>query len=167
MRHSETIGDISLTIIDTIRNQDDDEELIEYFHELSNEVLGSIIVEHEDAFLELMRKYQYSIENVVGGYAFSFAEKVSKHMKDVMNNTTSLEIKSKALVIMLIAAVKLNRFVVMDEFNRILISINDDDLAEYVAEELRTNIEIYKVIYTQVPRKELHRSIAVVWDRCE
>ena len=75
--------------------------------------------------------------------------------------------KSKALVVILIAAVKLNRFAVMNSFNSILTSITDDEFAGYVAEELRSNIEYYERISNQVPRKELHRSIAVVWDRCQ
>lgn len=166
IKRGEPIDDISSTIIDNIIKQEDDEELIEYFHELTNELLRELVKEYKDAFLELLIKYQVAIESVVGGYSFSFAENVDERMKIVIASSESFEMKSKALVVILIAAVKLNRFAVMSSFNNILTSITDDEFASYVAEELRSHIEYYEAISDQVPRKELHKSIAVVWDRC-
>ena len=167
IKRGESINDIPLTIIDNIGKQEVDEELIEYFHELTNELITELVKNYKDTFLELLKKYQSAIENVVGGYPFSFAENVDWRMGIVIDSSESFEMKSKALVVILIAAVKLNRFAVMNSFNSILTSITDDEFAGYVAEELRSNIEYYERISNQVPRKELHRSIAVVWDRCQ
>lgn len=166
IKRDEPIHDISSTIIDNIIKQEDD-ELIEYFHELTNELLREFVKDYQDTFLELLIKYQAAIESVVGGYPFSFAENVNERMNVVIRSSESFGIKSKALVVILIAAVKLNRFAVMNSFNSILTNITDDEFANYVAEELRSNIEYYEKICDQVPRKELHRSIAVVWDRCQ
>lgn len=165
LNRGEAIDDIS-TIVENVVKQEDYEELIEFFHEISDEVLREIVADNNEIFLPLIKKYQYAIEMVLGGYTFSFAEEIEKRMIIIIDNTTSVEIKSKALTIILIAAVKLNRFSVMDSFNNVLTSITEDIFAEYVAEELRSNISFYEKIFNQVPRKELHKFIAVVWDRC-
>ncbi|WP_214802399.1 serine/threonine-protein kinase [Exiguobacterium sp. ERU656] len=165
-KQKESIEEFAITIVDYVKKQEDFKEVIEMFHEINEEVLENIVINHESIFLDLLKKYHRAIEREIENFPFIFAEEVDKRMNILIKQTTSVEIKSKALTIILIAAVDLNRFSVMDSFNSILTKVNDEVLAEYIAEELRTNINYYKKIYDQIPRRELHPAIAVVWDRC-
>src|SRR5699024_12144035 len=99
-------------------------------------------------------KYKKAIDEKVDEYPFPFAENVAEKMEIIFRNATSLYVKKNALLSILIAGNRLNRWAAMGDFDRLLQAVNDDTVAHAVADGLREEMYDYKKRYDRIPKKE-------------
>ncbi|WP_252502740.1 serine/threonine-protein kinase [Sporosarcina sp. Marseille-Q4943] len=154
-------------LIQLIYSTDDMEDYITLFHRLPNRILQIYASNMATELEPIMEKYKRAIDEKVGNYAFTFAENVAGKMEIIFKNTSSPDVKKNALLSILIAGNRLNRWAAMGDFDRLLQIIDDDTVAYAVADGLREEIYDYKRLYDRIPKKELHPAIQVVWEACE
>src|SRR5699024_2975547 len=155
------------SIIQLIYSVDDMDDYITLFHELPNRILQIYASNMATELEPVMEKYKKAIDEKVDEYPFPFAENVAEKMEIIFRNATSLYVKKNALLSILIAGNRLNRWAAMGDFDRLLQTVNDDTVAHAVADGLREEMYDYKKRYDRIPKKELHPAVQVVWEACE
>src|SRR4051794_36293986 len=138
------------------------QEIIGLFDRLPREILPVLADEFAGELYPLLDAYARAIQSRVGGFSFAYADTVARRMKTVFVHTPSGDVKSKALQIILIAAVELNRFAAMNVFNSLLTTVKDLDLAIAIAEMLRAHSRYYQKVAEQIPPTRLHPAIREV-----
>ncbi|MFD1779060.1 serine/threonine-protein kinase [Fredinandcohnia salidurans] len=154
-------------LLQLIYSNDDMEEYISLFHSLPNRILQIYSSNMPTEFEAILEKYKRAIDEKIGEYPFSFAESVADKMEIVFKNTSSPNIKKIAIVSVLMAGQRLNRWAAMGVFDRLLQTIREEVDAYAVADGLREEMYDYKRLYDRIPKKELHPAIQVVWDICD
>lgn len=154
-------------IFQIIYGTEDEDEYIDLFHEIPLMIIEVYSSNMTTEFEPIIEKYKKIIDKKVGGYPFSFAESISLRMEVVFKNTSSLDLKKNAILCILMAAHRLNRWTAMGYFDKLLQSIEDDHVAYAVADGLKEEIFDYKGLYQRVSKKELHPAIQIVWEQCE
>jgi eukaryotic-like serine/threonine-protein kinase len=154
-------------LLQLIYSTEDNEEYIGLLHRIPNRILQMYSSNMFTEFEPIIEKYKKAIDKEVGGYPFSFAETVSDKMEIIFKNANSSEVKKNALLSILLAGRRLNRWSAMGDFDRLLQTINNDSDAYAVADGLREEIYDYQRMYDRIPKKELHPAIQVVWELCE
>lgn len=153
-----------LNLVYATENKDD---YIDMFHEIPLRILQVYAGQMATEFQPVMEKYCDNVQSQIGGYPFHKADIVSRSMKVVFSSTEEPEIKRFAVLSVLSAAVDLNRYASMDDFDTMISSIKEDRVAFAVADGLRDNINLYRYLNSRIPKKELHPAIQVVWELCE
>ncbi|ETT50176.1 serine/threonine-protein kinase [Paenibacillus sp. FSL H7-689] len=159
--------DNALKLLQLIYSVDDQDDCIDLFHKLPEPLLPVYASQLTSEFEPIINKYTLAIQKEVSGYPYSFADAVARKMRFVFKDATSPEIKSYAVLSVLAAAVRLNRFDAMGDFDQMIKSISEDSDAYAVAAGLRDEIEEYIRLYDRVPKKELHPALQVVWEACQ
>jgi eukaryotic-like serine/threonine-protein kinase len=154
-------------LIQLIHGIDDNDDFIEFFHEVPDSLLLVWSTDLVVDFEPLIEKYFKIVEESSKEYNFSFAEKVANKMRVVIVNSTNSEVKKFSILSILVSAIILNRYAAMDEFDTRLRNIKSDSDAFAIADGLRENISYYLNIYSRIPKKELHPAIRLVWEQCE
>lgn len=154
-------------LLQIMYSTEDEEDFIEQFHRIPLRILqiysSNLVIDFEP----VMDKYKGAIDSVIGGYPFAFAEGVANRMRTIFANSSSPDIKKNALLSILMAGNRLNRWAAMGDFDDLLKNISDDVIAYSVADGLREQLYDYKRLYNRIPKKELHPAIQVVWELCE
>ncbi len=156
---SENLREILATLQHVDLKRDGPGMVIACFDRLPTEVLPVLAGELPADLALPLRTYAEAIEARVASYPFAYADTVARRMRSIFVHGRTTDLKTTALRINLVAAVALNRFAAMDAFNRLLVSIHDDDLAMAVAELLRREIRLYEKVAEQVPPGRLHPAI--------
>ncbi|SDO02724.1 Serine/threonine protein kinase [Psychrobacillus sp. OK028] len=156
-----------LRLLQLLFSIDNHDEYIKLFHRIPNRILQAYASIMVSEFEPVLEKYKVAIDEVVGSYTFEFAEKVAQKMEIIFQNTNSPEIKTDALICVLMAGRRLNRWVAMGTFDRLLKTVNEETVAYSVAEGLRDNMYDYKRLYDRIPKSELHPAIQLVWEACK
>jgi serine/threonine protein kinase len=136
--------------------------IIEFFDRLPHAILPVLAGEFAGEFLPPLRAYARALRSRVAGLNFAYADTVARRMRSVFVHGRSLELKTTALEITLIAAVELNRFAAMNVFNSLLTSVKDAELAIAIVEMLRTEARYYHKVAEHVPPGRLHPAIREV-----
>ena len=142
-----------------------DDIFLNMFDRVPEKILSIYAKDYPDKLLPLIEKHAQIISKCVIGRSFDYAETVAQKMNLVYQSTTNNNLKACAIKSVLIAAVDLNRFRAMNVFNKLLISIQDNDEAFIIADMLKHNINRYKRIYTQISKDQLHYHIQQQWDK--
>ena len=145
------VGDVFLSLIDKIPDV----------------IINLYSKEFVDQQLPLIEKYYTVLKDTVRQKDFEYAEYVSKRMQIVYLATADYELKAIALMSILIAAVRLNRYRAMSVFNKILVSVENESEACYIAKKLDENLCDYKTIYSQIGKDQLHFQIQRIWDKAD
>lgn len=154
-------------LIELIFNTEDKDDIIEFFNKIPERLLPIYSTDLATEFEPVLEKYRKAIDSEVREYPFHFAEIVSGKMKLVYNSAQKSELKKDAILSTLFAAVSLNRFAAMGDFDRMLLSIVEDEDAFAIAGALKDEIGMYGRLYDRIPKKELHPAIKIVWEECE
>lgn len=136
----------------------DNDSWLSYFDDIPLEVLGVLSVAVSGNELEqLTRCYREAISAVIRNRSFEYAEEIGRRVEAVaLGQTSSPKAVANVLQALLIAAVRLNRFAAMDQFNALLRQIRDEARAVAVAEMLQVNRDEYQIIQDQIQSIELH-----------
>ncbi|MDC0764942.1 serine/threonine-protein kinase [Brevibacillus sp. AG] len=153
-------------IIQLVYSTEDDDDCIELFHKIPDRLLQVYAANMGAEFEPVLKRYTSAIDNMIGGYAFHHAETVAYRMNIVFRNAILPDLKRLAVISVLFAAVRLNRFSAMGDFDQMLRSIRDDSDAYAVADGLREEISDYMRLCDRIPKKELHPAIQTVWEQC-
>lgn len=154
-------------IIQTVYGAEDADDVIELFNKIPDRLIQVYVNNFAPEFEPVLEKYRKAIEDEAGEYPFSFAETVSRKMLIVFKNTKSSELKKDAVLAVLFASVKLNRFAAMSDFDTMLRDIYDDVDAFTIAGSLKDELDYYSRLYDRVPKKELHPALQSAWEACE
>ena len=154
-------------LIELIYNTEEKNDTIRFLHKIPERLLLVYSTDLATEFEPVLEKYRDAIESEAGEYPFQFAEIVSGKMKLVYNSTQKSELKKDAILATLFAAVSLNRFAAMGDFDQMLMNIVEDADAYTIAGALRDEIGAYGRLYDRIPKKELHPAIKIVWEACE
>jgi len=153
-------------LIQLVYSSDDLEEYIDLFHRIPNRIIQVCASNLSTEFEPIMQKYKSAIDEEISNYPFSFAENVADKMEIIFKNTVSPDLKKNALLSILISGRRLNRWAAMGDFDRLLQTIKDDNVAYAVADGLREEKYDYQRLYDRIPKKELHPAIQIVWETC-
>jgi hypothetical protein len=136
--------------------------IIEFFDRIPREVLPVLAGEYAGEFLPLLRAYARAIRSLVARFDFAYADVVARRMRSVFVHARSVEVKTTALSINLVAAAELNRFAAMNAFNSLLATVKDAELAISAGEMLRAHARHYRTLAREVPSGRLHPAIRAV-----
>ncbi|GBG10268.1 putative serine/threonine protein kinase [Paenibacillus agaridevorans] len=154
-------------IIQSLFPVDEPELFLDLFDKIPVKILslfaGDLATEAEP----LLEKYYINIKKRVGDRPYSYADEVTFNMTSVFNYAKSPQIKSYALMSILNAAVRLNRFASMDKFDNLLLSLTSEDDAFAVAATLRDEVSLYRRLYKRLVKSQLHPAIQLVWEQCK
>ena len=153
-----------LLLLEKIEN---DEEFIELFNKIPGQLLIVYSRDFSQELEPLLKRYTNLVQYYSNEYPFSFAENVSKTMSIIFENTDSISLKEDSILSTLYASVILNRWSAMGDFDKMLKSINNDDIAYAIASRLNEEIHYYNSLYHRIPKRELHTAIQLIWDKCE
>ncbi|OMF10610.1 hypothetical protein BK131_23635 [Paenibacillus amylolyticus] len=165
-RYCMMLGDIWKPLREILEEQDGN-QLVELFHNIPNQVLVIYTNELALEFLTVLRRYSESIKKHVNNYRYDFAEVVGEKMEELYLYSSLPEIKMHSLINIMVAANHLNRFSVMDQFDRLLKQVSNDEEARLVAKGLQSEILEYSLLYKRITKSELHPAIQKVWEQCE
>jgi eukaryotic-like serine/threonine-protein kinase len=154
-------------IIQLMYSTDDQEDLIELFHKIPERLIQVYATDLVVDFEPVLEKYFAAIDDHAGSYPFSFAETVARKMMIVFRNTPSAELKKNAVLSVLYAAVRLNRWAAMGDFDNMLRETAEETDAHAIASGLRDKLGLYRRLYDRVPKKELHPALQLVWEACQ
>ncbi|MYL33252.1 protein kinase [Pontibacillus yanchengensis] len=155
-----------IRIINTLNLFENPSEKLSNFNMIPTQlfhVLGSDI---SNEFEPLLKETLTSVKETVSGKPWSYAEEIGNKMRILINSSTSPLVCRDATLIVLVSAVELNRFAAMDQFDSIILSVKNDEVAFAIAEGLREEISYYKKLYNRIPRTNLHPAIRNIYDLC-
>lgn len=132
---------------------------VEFLDRVPEALLPVMAREYPGEFVMVLKSYSVAIEAQVAGYDFAYADEVARRMGGVFRQSLDPEVKTIALQVLLIAAVKLNRFAAIGVFNRLLATVKTVDLAIPIAEMLRRRFTDYRSVAAKVPPDRLHPAI--------
>jgi eukaryotic-like serine/threonine-protein kinase len=138
--------------------------LLEQFDRIPNEVLSVMARNTPEALLALLTPYCAAIEDIIGSYHFEYAQVVAEKMNVIFSKTTTPAIKALAIRATLTAAVRLNRYAAMDDFDSMLLLVSETDDALAIADVLRDEIDLYRVVASRIPRAKLHAMLRPIYD---
>lgn len=154
-----------LELLNDGRVRADSDQFLAMFDQLPNTVLRLMAEKEVDAFEAVLQNYIESLDAVVSGRSFSYAETVAEKMSRVIHGVgVKPDLKARALEAILISAVKLNRFAAIESFNNLLKSIAQDEDAIAVREMLDRRRDKYKTVCRGVPSLKLHPAIRTLRD---
>jgi len=143
---------------------EDSKVLLEQFDRIPRELLAVMARHPPAAFDALLAVYCDALNEVVHSYHFGYAELVAEKMHIVFSTTSVPVVKALAVRAALIAAVRLNRYAAMDELDSMLLSIDQTDDALAIADVLRKDVDLYRVVASRIPRAKLHAALRPLQD---
>ncbi len=143
---------------------EDSKVLLDQFARIPNEVLAVMARHPPNAFVSLLVAYCTALDDVISSYHFGYAEVVAEKMHIIFSNTSESRVKALAINAALIAAVSLNRYAAMDELDSMLLSIDQTDDALAIADVLRNEVDLYRVVASRIPRAKLHAALRPLQD---
>lgn len=147
---------------------DEPEEYISHFDKIPDRMLAVYTENFSSEFSPVLEKYKNCIDEKVGDYSFPYAESVAHKMRIIIQYADGQpDLKQLAIVTTMFAAVRLNRFAAMGQFDLMLTGIVNDADAYAVASGLQDHRDDYQYLYERVPKNKLHPVIQRVWEQCK
>lgn len=143
--------------------QDSDKLAIDFVVQIEDVVLQVMSKDLVQDFVPALRRFEQAVDRAVGGYTFSFAELVAAKMKVVFKAAALSEARALALLATMHAAVGLNRFAAMEEFDKMLCAVTKDDDAMAIQEGLQANLSEFANLAGRYSAEQLHPLIRTVW----
>jgi hypothetical protein len=133
-----------------------DDDVIEVFDRLPVQALAALGRHAGGRLLAPLRAYGRSLERVCGRREFPYADLVARRMSALIAASPSPEITARALEVILIAAVVLNRYSAMSVVKHVLYQIKGLDSALAVAEILHERRDYFQEIAPHLLPERLH-----------
>ncbi len=156
-----------ITLLDCLNKfKDDTNKFIEQFDRIPSPILKVYAKQLAVEFESSLRLYTTHIEEYLrmNNLDFSYADVIASKMSTIFYSSGDIEFKKIAILNTMKAAIMFNRFHAMDVFNNFLLSIKTNDDAIIVSEFLKTEIEWYKDLYSQVIKSDLNYYLQSAWE---
>lgn len=141
----------------------DNDMFLDLYDKLPDKIIGLYVKEFSEIITPLIQKYSNIIKKCILNKHYNYAEVVAEKMQVIYHSTNDYTLKAFSLINVLIAAVDLNRFRAMSVFNRLLLSITDDEEAFVISKALSENMDRYAHVFSQIGKDQLHRFIQAQW----
>lgn len=141
----------------------DNDMFLDLYDKLPDKIIGLYVKEFSERITPLIQKYSNIIKKCILNKHYNYAEVVAEKMQVIYHSTNDYTLKAFSLINVLIAAVDLNRFRAMSVFNRLLLSITDDEEAFVISKALSENMDRYAHVFSQIGKDQLHRFIQAQW----
>jgi eukaryotic-like serine/threonine-protein kinase len=138
--------------------------VIECFHRVPVSWLPSIAKAFDPMLQPLMLTYATSIQNIVGGYNFPFADDVAERMKMIYEHSEAIPTRVLALRALMTSADKLGRYAPQSTFCNYLKSVTTIELglpiAEMIAEHAAISVREFRGYNAQVYHPAIQSALA-------
>lgn len=137
---------------------------LSWFDDLPITLLRSLAKDRPAQFLAILDDYARVVAAEVPRQEFRYADFVASRMKAIFIATNHVGLRTRALQIVLITAVALNRYAAMSVFKEMLRSIKTLTLALPVSEMLRDHLDEFRDVALGLETGKLHPAIRSVLD---
>jgi serine/threonine protein kinase len=154
----ETLAQILTTLTSKLLSP---KSTIEAFGSMPLTLLKLVASKYSDHLLPALQAYSKAIDAEISGYPFHYAETIAKRMEIVFSRSKDAEVRVLALRVILVAAVRLNRYAAMDIFSDMVQRVGPDE-ALAAAEMLSDLKSLYSIVASQVPADRLAPEVRAV-----